>query len=120
MDEVNAKASEEETPQENPFSAPDEDIAIKEEEEVSSVNPFDRHEEKVEEKVEEEVEEKPKREKAFNFNTIVHKEKVNEVVDEFDSPEVLEIKNKARFCENCGTMITDDMTICPTCGEPIK
>ena len=116
MDEVNAKASEEETPQENPFSAPDEDIAIKEEEEVSSVNPFDRHEEKVEE----EVEEKPKREKAFNFNTIVHKEKANEVVDEFDSPEVLEIKNKARFCENCGTMITDDMTICPTCGEPIK
>ncbi len=112
MDEVNAKASEEETPQENPFSAPDEDIAIKEEEEVSSVNPFDRHEE--------EVEEKPKREKAFNFNTIVHKEKANEVVDEFDSPEVLEIKNKARFCENCGTMITDDMTICPTCGEPIK
>ena len=113
MDEVNAKASEEETPQENPFSEFEEDITIKEEEEdVSSVNPFDRHKE--------EVEEKPKREKAFNFNTIVPKEKVSEEVDEFDSPEVLEIKNKARFCENCGTMITDDMTICPTCGEPIK
>ena len=24
-----------------------------------------------------------------------------------------------KFCDNCGTILTDDSSICPSCGEPI-
>lgn len=42
------------------------------------------------------------------------------VVHITELPNIPEEKAKTKFCDNCGTMITDEASICPNCGEPIN
>lgn len=42
------------------------------------------------------------------------------VVHITELPNIPEEKAKTKFCDNCGTMIIDETSICPNCGEPIN
>lgn len=46
----------------------------------------------------------------------------NEVSEKQENPVPASnpVHHKTRFCDNCGTMITDDATSCPNCGEPLN
>ena len=44
---------------------------------------------------------------------------MEEVTSEDKEDKKEERQSKTKFCENCGTMITDDSSICPECGGPI-
>jgi len=85
------------------------------------------HEEKEEQ---EEPEEKTfKDEKEFNplLNNFDYKEKLKEYANMFDhKPQnnksektYISEPTKTKFCNNCGIMLTDDSSICPSCGEPV-
>ena len=62
----------------------------------------------------------------MNNNPIIDiNKKLSEYDNMFDIPKKEETSTyiseptKTRFCPNCGMMLTDDSSVCPSCGEPV-
>lgn len=113
--------------------SPDEDDSSNAENDSATINPFaditpsaisldipaDSKEEKV-------VDKKPQ-----DFNPLAHnfdyKEKLKEYANMFDRQPAnnksektyISEPTRTKFCNNCGIMLTDDSSICPSCGEPV-
>ena len=66
---------------------------------------------------------------AFDFQPFMKFNAQNMQEQYFDKPTVVESNEQygtyisestpTKFCNNCGVMLTDDSSICPSCGEPI-
>ena len=62
---------------------------------------------------------------SFDESPIMEEKSYEETPTKVELDEIEELtyqkagESNTRFCNNCGMMITDDTSICPSCGEPL-
>ena len=93
--------SDEEVPEEESQEETQEATAVSEEEEVRDIAPIDFQ-------------------PFLNMNNLDAMADIDNNVSETEEVGVyISDPTPTKFCNNCGIMLTDDSSICPSCGEPI-